>query len=767
MSYKSLIKKAERHYNAHEYSQAIDCAMQAIESDSTKVDGYYWQGIAYEKIRAEDDMQKNADALLVCTPSTALHYAYRGWAYNAKKEPEKAVTECSEALQQDVSVKEAYLYRASAYCDLNEFDSAISDCNEAINLAPKWAVAYSSRGDVYYHKGDYDNAIEDYSRVIGLATQNSEAYDDRGCAYFKKGDYDRAIEDFNRAVKIDPNKATAYSGRGNVYNSKGDFDLAIRDYDKAIEINPKLAVAYYNRGNTYYYKDDYDQAIENYNEVIKLVPNFAPAHINRGNVYKMKLVGIRNNRQYVDELKYDIKKVVPFLGAGVSIPYGYFSWKDLLFKLVETCFRVQEEVSVEKRKEIENDIDAGRYVKAASEMDKIFANLSSTACTAISRVAQKNPITVENKGVLGEYLHLFPARTYLTTNYDQVIENILRLRFPDVSAIIATKLSYGRPGLRSSSSDKSGKESRSNPFGIPTVYYLHGIFTERDIILSDAHYNDYYGSEGDIKSSLRRSLPKKLFELHNDYRFLYVGCSMTIKEDRILKLLREFYSSLQSSSYSYAFLSVNTVTSNNTPISKWSSLSKELQEQMSLVLDEKEDELENMNVRVIWYSATTDEERESAKKALFDYILGGQREEWEINLQKWRAESKEQEEREQVEIEKMKNAEVVDKFAFPKKYFKGLNYEFSVIKIEERYYISDQGRTYEMLEPVFELKEPDVVKNLAAIAKECAVDNIGNYLRVEIKKWDDDKEKEVQIEEAKYRLFSCVSFMDTMRIFYV
>jgi Flp pilus assembly protein TadD len=791
MSYENLIKQAEVHYNAYEHSQAIACATQAIETESTRVESYYWRGKTYRRIHAYEDMQKDANALLACTPSATIHFAYRGWAYNIKnvKDSKQAIDECSKALQQDASVKEAYHYRAWAYYDQGNYDLAIEDCDKAIELDPKYAAAYNNRGVAYKNKENFDRAIEDYNKAIELDPKYAAAYNNRGSAYDNKGDQDRAIEDYNKAIELDPKYAAAYNNRGIAYDNKGDQDRAIEDYNKAIELDPKYAAVYNNRGVAYKNKENFDRAIEDYNKAIELDPKYAAAYNNRENACQMKLVCIRNNREYMDMLKSGINKVVPFLGAGASIAYGYDSWKGLLLKLLDTCCRVQEEVSEEEREHIEKLIHSGCYVHAASEMDDIFANLSSTVCNAISRVASRNPISEANKRILGEYLHLFPPQIYLTTNYDQVIENLLKLQFENVDRVIATKASSESSSLRLTGS----KQYRN-----PTVYYLHGIFTERNVILSDTHYDDHYGSEGDIKSSLRRDLPRKLRELHNDYTFLYVGCSMTIKEDRILKLLREFYRNLQNFPYSYAFLNIATVTGEEIPMTEWVSLSEEKRRQLETKLDEKEDELENMNVRIIWYYATTVSERELAQKTFFEYIFGERRKEWEREQVRRKQayisyiEAKEKSEKQQMEwwqtIENIPCVEGVDTpdnqlqqvrnflqskifiraissgkyaIAFPMYKVEGGLYQIYLISENGDFYLSDEGTTYAELDKIFELKEPDVIKNLVAILKQygCRKHRDTNAFII------DCTLENIHIKMS--HLIQALSFMLNMKIFYI
>ncbi|GHT09417.1 hypothetical protein FACS189415_4760 [Bacteroidia bacterium] len=113
----------------------------------------------------------------------------------------------------------------------------------------------------------------------------------------------------------------------------------------------------------------------------------------------------------------------------------------------------------------------------------------------------------------------------------------------------------------------------------------------------------------------------------------------------------------------------------------------------------------------------------------------------------------------------------IDTFSFPAEYFKSdIKYEFALVKKEGKYYLTDQGNTYKMLDKIFELREYDVQKNLHAIMQKCQVSQKEDEFLIEFNAWDENSKTEGNtdiIDEVKHRLLECVSFMDTMRIFYV
>jgi len=115
------------------------------------------------------------------------------------------------------------------------------------------------------------------------------------------------------------------------------------------------------------------------------------------------------------------------------------------------------------------------------------------------------------------------------------------------------------------------------------------------------------------------------------------------------------------------------------------------------------------------------------------------------------------------------NNENIQQYQLPFKYTNGMFYEFVLVCRDDRFFLTDKGKTYEQLDKIFELEEPDVIKNLVAILKRFNVNKIDNEFLIEIVDWNEDTniEENAVLSEAIYRLFACVSFMENMSIFYV
>jgi len=113
---------------------------------------------------------------------------------------------------------------------------------------------------------------------------------------------------------------------------------------------------------------------------------------------------------------------------------------------------------------------------------------------------------------------------------------------------------------------------------------------------------------------------------------------------------------------------------------------------------------------------------------------------------------------------------IIKKYPFPTKYHDNekSNYEFILLKRNDKILLSDQGKTFKMLDQIFELTELDVMKNLKKIQDEYKIQGERRELFIEIINWDvnSNENENEELNEAIYRMFSCVSFMDSMRIFY-
>ena len=188
----------------------------------------------------------------VTEPSRAAAFSSRcGWWW-AKKDPDRALSDCDEAIKIDRGYAPAYVYRGNVYLNKSDSERAFSDFSEAIRLDPSSAWAYNARGDLYKDRGDFSHAMADVTESIRLDPNYAVAYLLRSQLYKTAGDFEHAIADLKQSIRLDPNDAVAYFTRGSVSYFMGDNPGAIADFTASIRLDPNNAAAHFNRGVAYY-----------------------------------------------------------------------------------------------------------------------------------------------------------------------------------------------------------------------------------------------------------------------------------------------------------------------------------------------------------------------------------------------------------------------------------------------------------------------------------------------------------------------------------
>jgi len=99
--------------------------------------------------------------------------------------------------------------------------------------------------------------------------------------------------------------------------------------------------------------------------------------------------------------------------------------------------------------------------------------------------------------------------------------------------------------------------------------------------------------------------------------------------------------------------------------------------------------------------------------------------------------------------------------SFPMYKTEGGAYEIFLVADAGKFYLSDDGATYRELDKIFEMKEPDVIKNLVAILKQYGgrKHQTTNSFIIECTPQD--------IHIKMSFLIQAISFMLNMKIFYV
>jgi hypothetical protein len=203
--------------------------------------------------------------------------------------------------------------------------------------------------------------------------------------------------------------------------------------------------------------------------------------------------------------------VIPFLGAGLTMNFGYPGWGNFIRK------QSDEQNVPEARQALKEK----KYEKAASLLkQKITGNaweniLLQTFGDHVYKISDSN-----------NELELIPKifrSLILTTNFDEVIEML----YAKVNGEYIEKLT-----------PKSLKDVKiiykRIACGDPTLIKLHGDVATREFILTEQEYNETYGER---ILDIRLPLPAFLRDILLSKIILFMGCSL--EDDRTLRVLEQ------------------------------------------------------------------------------------------------------------------------------------------------------------------------------------------------------------------------------------
>ncbi|OGR93476.1 MAG: hypothetical protein A2V88_10205 [Elusimicrobia bacterium RBG_16_66_12] len=175
------------------------------------------------------------------------------------------------AKARDLGRREALLRSAQAWEALKEPRKALANLDEAVQLDPRSAQFLAARGSLEARMGKDKNALDDLTRAVRLAPEDADILVARAGYLASREQPQLALEDYDRAIASDPGCAAAYSGRGALRaNAFNEIDKALLDVIKAVELEPDSAVSHFNLGALRMKAGLYLQAIESFDTALAL-----------------------------------------------------------------------------------------------------------------------------------------------------------------------------------------------------------------------------------------------------------------------------------------------------------------------------------------------------------------------------------------------------------------------------------------------------------------------------------------------------------------
>ncbi len=214
-------------------------------------------------------------------------------------------------------------------------------------------------------------------------------------------------------------------------------------------------------------------------------------------------------RKLLDQL-HSHQGIVPFVGAGMSVPFGMPSWKQFLLDLARDA---------DNEDDLRVMLDEGRFEETA---ERLHEDLAPLAFNDAVEDAFGDHALVEPPGpVSAAYLPLLATGPVITTNLDHVLERVFE--------------QAGQPFHLAVWGAKAKSITDALQLDRRVLIKVHGdVGDTADRVLTRSEYDDHYGDllDGGEPSKPLSRLLQRLLESRT---VLFVGCSL--KDDRIVDIL--------------------------------------------------------------------------------------------------------------------------------------------------------------------------------------------------------------------------------------
>lgn len=235
---------------------------------------------------------------------------------------------------------------------------------------------------------------------------------------------------------------------------------------------------------------------------------------NQGNDWLTQISSIDRNKDHLkflgDQLRSS-QKVIPFVGAGLSKPFGYPTWREFLS---------QEATRAGIYPQIQSRLRQAEYVEAAQDLLTACGRMDfddTIRITYGSRQQQDFKLLAA-----ASKLPSLTAGPVITTNFDKVLETVFEIAGKPFQRVVW--------GAKVSSITQALTGDRSY------LIKLHGDAEEvTDRILTAEEYRHHYGDINSAHIDDHKPLPEILERIFSNRPVLFLGCSLG--QDHTMQIL--------------------------------------------------------------------------------------------------------------------------------------------------------------------------------------------------------------------------------------
>ena len=193
-----------------------------------------------------------------------------------------------------------------------------------------------------------------------------------------------------------------------------------------------------------------------------------------------------------------VGEVTPFLGAGMSVDFGYPTWDGFLDRAI------REEVNDARQEELQALRDQKEFLPLAEKLDAYTNGGAGELIAAVFHESKMKPVEAPEDHYC-RLLQKMGVHTYVTTNYDRVIE----AHVPGIGVFLPTTLRKIE--------EITEQDRRRTPY----LLKLHGSYERPEsLVLTERQYRENYPEDASAVN------PAVLRHLWQNKVLLFLGCSL-------------------------------------------------------------------------------------------------------------------------------------------------------------------------------------------------------------------------------------------------
>lgn len=229
-----LLNLAKAYQRNNQDSLALLLNNQLLANNPQNAAAYFERYLIFNKQNKPDKAVADLKKATQLNPKT-LELIIREANLLEQQNPQKAIEKYLMIQQIAPKYTDAYVNLGVFYGKLGQINNALTQFSEAIEQNPKSVAAYNNRAYAYDLSGKPTKAIDDYTKAIELAPNNLNSYLFRGMIYKKQNRLNEALADFNYILNQNPNAAAqVYFQRAEIFRLLNQKKNACADFQQAL-----------------------------------------------------------------------------------------------------------------------------------------------------------------------------------------------------------------------------------------------------------------------------------------------------------------------------------------------------------------------------------------------------------------------------------------------------------------------------------------------------------------------------------------------------